>query len=47
MTGESESLADALLFLDPGTLVALEPVKVMGGDFSLEASARNTVLLTP
>lgn len=32
---------------DPGMLVALEPVKVTGGDSSLEASARNTVLLTP
>lgn len=46
MTGESESLADASLFPDP-EMLGLEPVKVMGGDFSLEASARNTVLLTP
>lgn len=49
MRGESESLADASLFPDPGMLVALEPVKVMGGllpgSFCKEHSPADTLIL--
>lgn len=51
MTGESESLADASLFPDPEMLVALEPVKVLGGEspgsFCKEHSPADILILGP